>query len=98
MYGLIVKMTVVPGRRDDVIALLARCSRDMPGCSTYVIARDAADVNVLWVTEVWDSQASHDASLTLRAVQDALPRLKPLIAKLEKVAVTEPVAGLPGQS
>jgi hypothetical protein len=26
MYGLIVKMTVLPGRRDDVIALLTGCS------------------------------------------------------------------------
>jgi quinol monooxygenase YgiN len=94
MYGLIVRMTVIPGRRDEVIALLAECSRDMPGCSIYTIARDAENENVLWVTEVWESEAAHDASLTLRAVQAAIPRVKPLVAKLEKVAITEPVAGI----
>lgn len=93
MYGLIVKLTVVPGRRDELIALLGESSRAMPGCSSYLIAKDAADENVVWVTEVWDSQASHDASLTLRAVQAAIPQIKPLIARLEKIAVTEPVLG-----
>lgn len=92
MYGLIVKMNIVAGRRDEVIALLAESSRDMPGCFSYVIAKDAVDENLLWVTEVWESQASHDASLMLRAVQAVIPRVKPLIANFEKIAVTEPVA------
>lgn len=93
MYGLIVKLTAVDGCRDELIALLAASTCGMPGCSSYVISRDAADANLLWVTEVWESQAAHDASLTLRAVQAAIPRIKPLIAQWERIAVTEPVAG-----
>jgi quinol monooxygenase YgiN len=93
MYGLIVKMTALPGRRDDALALLAGCSTGMPGCLSYVIAKDAADENALWVTEVWESEAAHDASLTLRAVQDAIPQIRPLIADFTKIAVTEPAAG-----
>ena len=67
----------------------------MPGCFSYVVANDAADENVLWVTEVWESRASHDASLSLRAVQEVMPKVKPLLAKFEKIAETEPIAGLP---
>lgn len=93
MYGLIVKITILPGRRDDLIELLQQSSRAMPGCSSYVIAKDVSNPDVLWITEVWESQAAHDASLTLRAVQDAIPHIRPLIAQLEKFAVTEPVAG-----
>ena len=95
MYGLIAKMTLLPGKSDEVIALLAESSANMPGCFSYVIAKDAASEDVLWITEVWESQAAHDASLSLRAVQAILPRIKPLIRQLEKVAVTEPVAGMP---
>jgi len=95
MYGLIVKMTVVPGRRDEVMALLGENALAMPGCASYVVAGDAADANVLWVTEVWESEVAHDASLILRAVQAVIPRVKPLIATFEKIAVTEPVAGVP---
>lgn len=93
MYGLIVRLTVVAGRRDEVIALLGESTRQMPGCSSYVVARDAADEDVLWVTEIWESQAAHDASFSLRAVQAVVPQVKPLIVHFEKVAVTEPVAG-----
>ena len=97
MFGLIAKLTIVPGRRQDVIDLLASSTRDMPGCFSYVIARDAADENVLWVTEIWESQSAQDASLTLRAVQAVLPQVKPLIARFESIATTDPVAGVSHQ-
>lgn len=95
MYGLIAKLTLLPGKREEAIALLTGSSANMPGCFSYVIANDAADEDVLWVTEVWESKASHDASLSLRAVQAAIPKMKPLLAKFEKVAETNPVAGIP---
>jgi quinol monooxygenase YgiN len=94
MFGLIVKMTVLPGRRDDVIALLAGCSTGMPGCLSYVIAKDAVQADVLWVTEVWENESAHDASLTLRAVQTAIPQIRPLIADFQRVATTEPIGGV----
>ena len=97
MFGLIAKLTIVPGRRQQVIDLLSGSTRDMPGCFSYVIAKDAADANVLWVTEVWESQAAHDASFALRAVQAVLPQVKPLVANFEKIATTEPVTGINGQ-
>ncbi|HEY9467541.1 MAG TPA: antibiotic biosynthesis monooxygenase family protein, partial [Vicinamibacterales bacterium] len=69
MYGLIGKMTAVAGQRDTLAAILLDGTHAMPGCLSYVIARDPADDNALWITEVWDSQASHKASLSLPAVQ-----------------------------
>jgi len=95
MYGLIAKMSLLPGKREEVIALLAESSRNMPGCFSYVIANDAANEDILWVTEVWESRSAHDASLTLRAVRAVIPKIKPLVAVFERVAETEPVAGLP---
>jgi quinol monooxygenase YgiN len=67
----------------------------MLGCNSYVIAKDAANENVLWVSEVWDNQASHDASLSLRAVEAVLPQVERLIVKLEKIAITESLAAVP---
>ena len=97
MRGLIVKITVLPGKRDDVISTLKASAANMPGCFSYVVAKDSADENAIWVTEVWDSLASHDASLSLPAVQNAIPRIKPNVASFERIAVTTPVceAGLP---
>jgi quinol monooxygenase YgiN len=93
MYGLIGKMTAVSGHRDALIAILLEGIGDMPGCLSYVVAKDPADANAIWITEVWDSAASHQASLSLPAVQQAIARGKPLIAGFGDGVVTEPVGG-----
>ncbi len=93
MWGLIAKLTVLPGRRDEMIEILKASAAEMPGCFSYVVAKDSADENVIWVTEVWDSMASHDASLSLPAVRSAVPRGKALVSNFERIAVTTPVWG-----
>jgi quinol monooxygenase YgiN len=97
MWGLIAKMTLLPGRRDEMVEILKESAADMPGCLSYVVAKDATDENTIWITEVWDSMASHDASLSLPAVKNAIPRGKAIVSNFEKIAVTSPVwgAGLP---
>ncbi|HKW97384.1 MAG TPA: putative quinol monooxygenase [Bryobacteraceae bacterium] len=94
MYGLIVKLTAAAGKCEELIGILKESSVGMPGCLSYVIAKDSADENVIWVTEVWDSQASHDASLSLPAVQNAIPRAKAVTAAFERIARTTPVVGV----
>src|SRR5262245_42014320 len=93
MYGLIGKMTAVSGQRDALIAILLEGTGAMPGCRSYVVAKDTSDANAIWITEVWDSQESHQASLSLASVKQAIARGKPLIANFEKSFVTEPVGG-----
>ena len=93
MWGLIAKITLLPGKRDEMIEILRESAAGMPGCLSYVVAKDAADENTIWVTEVWDSMASHDASLSLPAVKNAVPRGKALVANFERIAVTTPVWG-----
>ena len=80
MYGLIGKMLAVPGQRDALIEILLEGIANMPGCMSYVVAHDPADADAVWITEVWDSSASHKASLALPSVRDAITRAKPLIA------------------
>ena len=59
MYGLIVKLTSAPGRRRDLITLMGgQDSYTIPGCLSFIVAEDAADEDVLWITEVWESEAS----------------------------------------
>jgi quinol monooxygenase YgiN len=93
MYGLIGKMITTPGQRDALIAILLEGTNEMPGCLSYVIARDPADANAIWVTEVWDSEASHAASLSLPAVKAAIARGRPMIAGFGERFVTTPVGG-----
>lgn len=94
MYGLIAKITTGPGKRDEFIGLLKESAANMPGCFSYVVATDAADENAVWVTEVWDSVGSHDASLSLPAVKKVVPAAKKIVSRFEKIAVTNPVWGV----
>lgn len=94
MYGLIGKILAVSGQREALIGILQEGTGAMPGCRSYVIARDLTDADALWVTEVWDDEASHRASLALPAVKDAIGRGKPLIRGFENRVVTEPVGGV----
>ena len=93
MYGLIGKMTCVPGQREAFIAILLDSTEAMPGCLSYVVARDPKDADALWITEVWDRKESHAASLQLPAVRDAIKRGRPLIASFGEQTITEPVGG-----
>jgi quinol monooxygenase YgiN len=93
MYGLIGKMTCVPGQRDAFIAILLEGTEAMPGCLSYVVAHDPQDADAIWVTEVWDSKESHAASLELPAVRDAIKRGRPMIAGFGEQTITEPVGG-----
>ena len=94
MYGLIGKMIAVPGKREELIQILLEGTAEMPGCLSYVVAEDAADSDAIWITEVWDSEVSHQASLSLPAVQEAIARGRPLIAGFGERFVTSPVGGV----
>ncbi len=67
MYGLIGRMSAVAGRRDELLAILLKSVGGMPGCLSYVVATDPGAPDAIWITEVWDSEASHKASLSLPA-------------------------------
>jgi quinol monooxygenase YgiN len=93
MYGLIGKMMAVDGKRDELVAILVEGVAGMPGCLSYIVATDPADANAIWITEAWDSKASHEASLTLPAVRAAIAKGRPLIASFGSGTVTTPVGG-----
>jgi quinol monooxygenase YgiN len=94
MYGLIGKMMTAAGQRDAVIGILLEGTERMPGCLSYIVAKDPSDANAIWITEAWDSDASHKASLSLPSVQAAIARARPLITGFGERFITTPVGGV----
>jgi len=94
MYGMLGRMKAQPGKRGDLLALLLESSGGMPGCLSYIVAKDLKDPDALWITEAWDSKEHHDASLKLPQVQAAIAKARPLIAGFDSGAETEPVGGI----
>ena len=93
MYGLIGSFKAVPGRRDALLAILLENVGAMPGCFGYVVAEDPKDPDGIWISEVWDSAESHQASLAIPAVKDAIARAMPLIADFGQHTRTVPRGG-----
>lgn len=93
MYGLIGQMLAAPGKRDELLAILGEGTNDMPGCLSYVIAKDPTNVDALWITEVWTDKDAHAASLKLPSVQAAIAKGRPIIAGFPQRFETIPVTG-----
>ena len=56
--------------------------------------RRAIHTAPVWVSEVWESLASHDASLSLPSVRNAIPQAKAIVSSLDKIAFTSPIWGV----
>lgn len=93
LYGIIGKIIAVDGSRDALAAVILDGIAGMPGCLSYIVANDAEDANALWVTEVWDSEASHQASLSLPSVREAIQKGRPMIAGFGERYITTPLGG-----
>ena len=94
MFGLIGKMRAAPGKRAELIAILGESTEAMPGCLSYIVAEDASDPDGIWITEVWNNEASHKASLQLPTVQAAIAKARPIIAGFDMSVKTNPVSGV----
>jgi quinol monooxygenase YgiN len=94
LYGLIGQMSATPGQRGALIGYLLAGTKEMPGNLAYMINKDAADPDAIWIVEVWRDKAAHAASLQLPAVQAAIAKARPILAGFGTRAEVIPV-GVP---
>lgn len=94
MYGLITKLTTVLRRRESVIDRLVAGRVPPVGCLSYVVARDPADADVLWVTEVWTDAEAHHAALQRPDIKAGFADALVWIATMHDSVITEPVGGV----
>jgi quinol monooxygenase YgiN len=93
MYGLIGKMLCLEGKREELAQILLKGISGMPGCLSYIVANDPLDANALWITEVWQNQSMHQASLALPSVQEAIQQGRPMISGFGERFETQPLGG-----
>jgi quinol monooxygenase YgiN len=81
MFMLHGRLAAHAGRRDELLAIMAEGEQHepMPGCRLYLVAVDETDPDGVWVTEVWESEEAHAASLQLDHVQAQIARAMPLL-------------------
>ena len=64
-YG---KMTAHEGSGEKLAGILLAAADELsgnPGCLLYLVSREQGEPDVIWVTELWRSQADLDAALEM---------------------------------
>ncbi|WP_262694407.1 putative quinol monooxygenase [Kordiimonas aquimaris] len=90
MHGVIVKITAKHEKRDELAAILQAGTRNLPGCISFVIAKDMFEPELLWITEVWENKQAHEASVTSQAVRDNIAKARKIMENMSIVTATEP--------
>jgi quinol monooxygenase YgiN len=96
-YGCYTKFTAHVGQRDALVRVLmsgADTGEPMAGCQLFLINTSPTEPDVVWVTEVWRSQADHDASLSLASVRALIQQALPLLAGPPERIDVQPIGGV----
>ncbi|MCC6613043.1 MAG: antibiotic biosynthesis monooxygenase [Anaerolineae bacterium] len=94
MYACYVKFRAQPGQRDALVEHLLNAAHSvepLADCHLYLVNTSPTEADAVWVTEIWHSEAAHDAFLTDEATRAAIQQVLPLLAdrpeKINLVAV-----------
>ena len=74
-YALLNRLTTKPGQRERVVELLLESGRlfdDNPSCHLYLVSESADEPDIVWVVDLWTSEAEHAAALKA-------PELRPFV-------------------
>ncbi|MFB0843715.1 putative quinol monooxygenase [Paenibacillus oleatilyticus] len=93
-YAMFGKLTSHPGKREELAKMMLEADtlNDMEGCIYYILHEAEEDPDVLWITELWESQEVHAASLKNENVRELIGRCRHLIADVGGVKV-RPIGG-----
>lgn len=84
MFSVYGRMTALPGRRDELIAVLRdglRASGDDSGLLSYSINLTWDDPDTIWLTQLWIDKSHHDATTKSEPVATASRKVPALLAQ-----------------
>ncbi|WP_068500276.1 putative quinol monooxygenase [Paenibacillus kribbensis] len=94
-YAMFGKLTTHPGKREELAKMMlesVETLNNMEGCIYYILHAAQDDLDDLWITELWESQEAHAASLKNEKVLELIGRCRHLIAEASTIKV-QPLGG-----
>jgi len=89
VYSLLLKTQLQPGTLErfmDAMRINAASSvRDEPGCLVFDVIRDYSDPDLVWLYEVYESEAAFEAHMLTAHFLASRPLVEPLIVRQEVV-------------
>lgn len=82
-FGLHGKLKATAGNGEQLASILLEAASlvsGAKGCCLYLVSKDKADKDTVWVTEVWDKKEDHDNSLQVAGVRELIARAMPMLA------------------
>ncbi len=95
-YASYVRFTARPGQRDALVDLLLQAADSLSAtdtCELYVINVSQDEEDVVWVTEVWDSEQEARAALAVEGASANIQQVLALLATRPEKVTLEPVGG-----
>lgn len=96
LFGMNGKMTALPGKRDALLANLLRAAdlmKSVRGCLLYVVSTCESEPDAVLVTELWEDEAAHGASLSMPGVRDLVMETMLLLAGKPEGTRLRPAGG-----
>jgi len=84
-YGKLVARAGSGERLAELMLAAADGLAGDPGCELYLINRQVGEPDVIWVTELWRSQADLDASIEQLGASDDVAAVMALVGESEMV-------------
>ncbi|MEE1922600.1 putative quinol monooxygenase [Pseudomonas sp. 148P] len=89
MYSLLLKTQLKPSSLEqfmDAMRVNAASSvRDEPGCLVFDVIRDFSDPDLVWLYEVYESEAAFEAHMLTAHFLASRPLVEPLIVSQEVI-------------
>jgi quinol monooxygenase YgiN len=93
-YGMCGNILAKEGQRDALIDILLEASRTpMKGCQIYIVCKSPMEPDAIWVMEVWQTEADHEASFKLDGVKALISKAQPIMAGVTESIRMVPVGG-----
>ena len=75
------KILAKKGQREALLEILMEASRTpMKGCEIYIVCKSPTEADAIWVMEVWQTEADHQASFQLDSVKALITKALPVMA------------------
>ncbi len=95
-FGMQVVMTAAPGKGNDLAQIMLAASKlleKLEGCQMYVVQLSRSEEDTVLITEVWESQEDHKASLSVPDIRALIGKARPLIINMTHHSAT-PLGGV----
>ncbi len=81
-FALLANLSTAPKDRDALVKILTQAVKiieTIDGCLQYILYKDAENAELVWISEIWESKAAHEQSLTREDVRALIGQAIPLL-------------------